>query len=139
MSEFVLDDDLMTLRALEGCSPALLQDLFQRVARHLLTQKAKARLLQGGCRYLDDAGRRCAVGCLIRPGEYDASIEGYDSDSDAVHRVLERSGVPVAHRAVRDLLGVLRRLHDHAEVEDWPYFLGRVATLNGFEMPCPKN
>lgn len=125
---------------MEGCEHGVLADLFRRIARHLLTQNAKARNDKGGCRYWQpDTGRKCAVGCLIRPDFYVETIEGREADSDEVLQVLERSGVSVAHRAVRDLLLMLQRVHDHEAVEDWAHVLTHMAKENGFEMPCQKN
>jgi len=118
----------------------VLEDLFSRISRHLLKQNAKAKNDKGACRYFQpDTGRKCAVGCLIRPDTYVETIEGCEVDSDEVRQVLEHSGVSVAHRAVRDLLILLQRVHDHEDVEDWAHVLTHMAKENGFEMPCLKN
>lgn len=45
------------------------QDIFNRVAGHLLTQKVAAKDANENCIYLDEAtGNRCAIGCLIPDG-----------------------------------------------------------------------
>lgn len=103
MSQKFIEPFAMRLPDLEGCDEGVLNDLFGQVARHLLTQKAKAKSPGGGCRYLDDAGLRCAVGCLIRPDVYNPTIEGCASDSTEVLHLLTLSGVPVVHRAVREV------------------------------------
>lgn len=126
----------MRLHNVEGCDAGLLDDLFGRVARHLIKQSAKAKGSGGGCRYLAEDGKQCAVGCLIRPDAYVATMEGSEVDSDEVLRVLEQSGIATAHRAVRELLRLLQRVHDHEAVADWASALSHIAADNGFEMPC---
>lgn len=52
-----------------------LQQVFDRVATHLLTQGEPA--MQGrDCRYRGPAGTSCAVGCLLAEEEYDPKLEG---------------------------------------------------------------
>ena len=41
------------------------QEVFDRVARHLLKQNAKATSPRGGCSYRTKEGLSCAVGCLL--------------------------------------------------------------------------
>ncbi len=41
------------------------QEIFDKVATHLLTQNEKALNSVGGCVYRTDKGLKCAVGCLI--------------------------------------------------------------------------
>jgi len=50
---------------------ATLQETFDKVARHLLTQQAKAEQPDGNCAYRGEHGRKCAVGCLISDEEYE--------------------------------------------------------------------
>ena len=88
-----------------------LQEVFDRVASHLLTQSARSLLPDGsGCAYRGANGRMCAVGCLIADYEYEAidllfrhecepgtteeeqdSIEG--TLWSAVCRVMNRAGI----------------------------------------------
>lgn len=53
------------------------QEIFDRVATHLLRQNAVAS--RGGCCvYRDDQGRKCAVGALIPDEIYSPRMEGHN-------------------------------------------------------------
>ncbi len=88
-----------------------LQQIFDAVATHLLSQPGPAMAPAGTCRYRTSDGRMCAVGCLIPDDRYDPGIEGYT--------VLENQSVwdalpPHIHeiRNVRSLLSDLQSVHD---------------------------
>lgn len=72
------------------------QELFDTVARHLLTQRRQSKVVGGQCRYRweDPWGRvlRCAIGCLIPDEAYKPSYEGrpVDSVNEAYRIVGER-------------------------------------------------
>lgn len=54
------------------------QEIFNKVALHLVTQNVKAIDIYGACKYLDRrAGRKCAIGCLIPDGH---PAQAYDGD-----------------------------------------------------------
>lgn len=115
------------------------QKIFDRVARHLLTQNKKA--WRGNvCSYRDTDGLTCAVGCLIPPERYEARFEGLDiSRPDgldsrgearaALYAALHAAGVD-AKRSER-LLRHLQSVHDDYNVEEWPEDLARVACAHG--------
>ena len=53
------------------------QEIFDRVARHLLTQgKASYDATRGMCMYRGPDGLKCAAGILILDNAYDPSLEG---------------------------------------------------------------
>ena len=52
------------------------QEIFDRVAIHLMTQGHPAVNEDGDCRYRGERGTSCAVGCLIPDELYDPEIEG---------------------------------------------------------------
>jgi hypothetical protein len=53
------------------------QRIFNRVYKHLLTQKERAYDEKyGACSYLDSEGRKCAVGCLIPDGHPGQKFRG---------------------------------------------------------------
>lgn len=82
------------------------KELFQRVKDHLLKQKVKSINSQGMCRYLDEKGHKCAIGCLI---------ENYQPEMEAwpVEKVVSRIGLN--EHAV--LLFALQWIHDN--LDNW--------------------
>lgn len=101
------------------------QEIFDRVVRHLLSQKQKAAIddVYGNtrCRYRTPDGLRCAVGCLIPDDAYDPSIEGFavgDLLTSEVptlctlRRSLEAGGVPCHDSGAVALLRELQTIHD---------------------------
>lgn len=56
------------------------QETFDKVATHLITQRAASRDYSG-CRYRGPDGLKCAVGCLITDEYYHPGIEGLTVDS----------------------------------------------------------
>lgn len=116
------------------------QQLFDKVATHLLAQKAPA-MSCGGCMYRGDDGMMCAVGCLIDDKAYSPRLEGLSlSDKgggsaevivDAVRRSIGRD---LDHDEIA-MLRELQQLHDNAggvaptgDVDQWPEGLRKIAT-----------
>jgi hypothetical protein len=97
------------------------QEVFNYVARHLLTQNKKAALSlhSTSCRYLTTDGLRCAAGCLIAPSEYKEEFEG--NSWPALVRELK---VPNTHC---HLIGILQVTHDNYSPKDWLTQLNCVA------------
>lgn len=112
-----------------------LQEIFDKVAKHLLTQNAQS-IAEGICRYRDPEGRKCAVGCLIPDACYLPSIEGRTitegqlSYAGPLRRVLERSGIPT-DKTTFSLLRSLQGVHDDHAPADWPHRLKIVAEDHG--------
>lgn len=54
------------------------QEIFDKVASHLLRQNAKSVVTAGaiGCSYRGIEGRKCAIGILIDDDEYEPEMEG---------------------------------------------------------------
>lgn len=101
---------------------ATAQQVFDKVARHLLTQNARAT--NGtSCKYLEGS-LKCAAGCLIDENEYKTTFE------NASWSVLEgRGDVPKEHA---DMIRELQRIHDtYDNVLSWPYHLRRFAGEEG--------
>lgn len=88
---------------------ATAQEVFDQVARHLLTQKAKA--LDGNlCVYLADDGLKCAAGCLIDSKEIN-KISGGDWAALVISEQ-----VPKNHM---DLICKLQSIHDDFNPDRW--------------------
>ncbi len=58
------------------CEEYECQAVFDKVVKHLLTQKRRSEGKQG-CAYRGKDGDMCAVGCLISDKAYDPEIEGH--------------------------------------------------------------
>jgi len=110
------------------------QELFDKVAKHLLTQKAKAMRVMGyepRCAYRGEDGKSCAVGCLIDDTEYAPWMEGNPVDW------LFDMDLPLTLREKlegnRGLLLDLQEVHDEYEVENWEQALRNLAKSHDLE------
>lgn len=103
------------------------QQVFDQVARHLLTQNAKALAWSGGCQYrleLDDGTvLKCAVGCFIANDEYDTQIEGEIYGSHNFNEFFWFKG-EAPHLT---LLRSLQNLHDMYSAGVWKGELKQIA------------
>ena len=70
------------------------QQIFDKVATHLLTQGAKS-MMGDTCRYRGSNGAKCAVGCLIKDDHYDPILELRSSRSELVKEALIKSKVDI--------------------------------------------
>lgn len=121
-----------------------LQEIFDKAARHLLTQNARSvgafGVGAGACAYRGKGGRKCAVGIFIDDDYYQESMEGESA------LTLVR-GYPRALKSVfgepsddevfteteqAHLLGELQRVHDGCEPSEWPQRLAFLAS--GFNL-----
>jgi len=104
--------------------PKKAQTVFNKVARHLLTQKKRSKN-RDNCLYHSKNGLKCAAGCLIPDEQYDA--------------IKDKEGKPwrylVRHRLVSsshmNLIELLQHVHDIEKIKHWKYSLRRVATIFG--------
>jgi len=90
------------------------QQIFDTVARHLFTQGKAAQDDSGMCRYRNEDGTRCAVGCLIPDELYDPRMETHgfaqliqEFRADLPDFMLEGQNP--------NLLARLQRVHDLSE------------------------
>lgn len=110
------------------------QEIFDKVAIHLLTQKKRSiSESEGGCLYKGPNGLKCAVGCLFT-GNFDTSeLEGEAVFSSEVRCALQSLGVIDSNESDQvedqvDLLSELQEIHDEMPPEDWRMHLLRLAT-----------
>lgn len=117
-----------------------MQDIFDTVANHLLTQGKQAKTqISGSCVYRDEDDNKCAVGCLILDEDYDKAMEGGtirqqirtaltgELETGCVTHVgsllvvtaLVKHGVNVYDEQVQDLLYRLQDTHDGSSYEMW--------------------
>ncbi|RWB08803.1 MAG: hypothetical protein EOQ39_18680 [Mesorhizobium sp.] len=107
------------------------QEIFDKVATHLLTQNAKSQDLLGGtCLYRGSKGLTCAVGCLISDEAYAKGMEG-----SAFTNLMEvwSMRLPVWFPANQQLLAALQRCHDSLDVDHWRSRLAEIADDFGLE------
>ena len=123
---------------LETLSQATAQEVFDQVARHLLTQN-KMSLGDSGlkdfpdCRYRNDDGLTCAAGCLISEDEYYMKVASYEGRGWAT--LVVKGIAPDAHWK---LIWELQKIHDSNRVSDWPKRLLEVAFKNDLEYTVLK-
>ena len=114
---------------------SVLQELFDKIATHLLTQGARSESSIGRCLYRGDFGSKCAVGCLISDEEYDPKMEGssvpcekeyaYPSAGTLIlQRWMESHGYGTA---VGLFLVGMQKIHDAKDPPSWRYYLALAA------------
>lgn len=86
---------------------ATAQQVFDHVARHLITQGGPAVDDNGTCMYRDPDGLQCAAGCLIGDDEYDRE----DMEFKTWSQLVKLDQVPTTHFA---LITALQSAHDLA-------------------------
>lgn len=107
-----------------------LQELFDRVYVHLLSQNEPAKAWAPSvcnelCRYRGDRGRKCAIGVLIPDNLYIQQME-QETISDTFRRI--------GWECPQGLERALRRLqiiHDETSPTHWNYLLKRFAEDHG--------
>lgn len=118
------------------------QEIFDTVARHLLTQNQDC-VGEDGALYHGEGNLRCAIGCLIPDALYAPSIENIAVDGITGILGDKEATVPADVLRIRDhfkaliapeeweractLMDRLQRVHDIGEVRDWPENLWRTA------------
>ena len=106
------------------------QQVFDVVARHLLTQNARCSS-HGECLYRYD-GMKCAIGRLIPDELYDPVVEGagviYGSIAKKDNSEKLWAMLPVRRTETMSvLLNELQKVHDDNDPEDWRQLLSDVA------------
>jgi hypothetical protein len=88
------------------------QEIFDKVAAHLLTQGVRS---QGGdmCLYRGPDGTKCAAGSLIPDALYTPDIEGQTWPVPSLRDVLPFT------RAQNELIRELQWVHDGKDCQDW--------------------
>ncbi len=95
-----------------------LQTIYTQVLQHLARQGEAAISEEGNCQYLDNMGRKCAVGCLIPAAAYYPNLEGASVNSPNLANILSPADKLVIELGIattdahRSLLSELQTLHD---------------------------
>ena len=104
---------------LKNINEFTLQEIFDRVAKHLLNQNEIAKDYSGKCLYRvkkDNKVLLCAVGCLIPDKDYSENMEE-QSINDLFRRYYAQYEQPDTLRL--ELLQGLQEIHDYRNVIDW--------------------
>lgn len=104
----------------------ILQNLFDTIKQHLLTQNEQAtRIDNDDCVYRSSSGLKCAVGILIPDDEYIYTLEN-KGVTHVLENVKSLNYLQKNNKAI-SLLENLQNLHDNQPVEDWPDALEEIA------------
>lgn len=114
----------VTLATLEQSTA---QEVFDHVAKHLLTQKTKCVSdeskddfgIMSRCAYKNKHSMSCAAGCIIADNEYKIDMEG-KTWIDLIRYKM----VPEAHY---ELIDNLQAAHDLKKPQEWPTAIQAVA------------
>ena len=102
------------------------QEIFEKVAKHLLTQGKKSVYAHGDgdtlCSYKSPDGLQCAIGILIKDEFYFPGMEGQRATGKDVFRALERSlpNFPVWDN--REFLQGLQHIHDDHDPPEMAWY-----------------
>lgn len=111
---------MITLKTL---AEATSQQVFDQVAKHLLTQNEQSQLAPGTCTYrvINEDGKvlKCAAGCLMSNEEYFPEFEGVSWGG-----LVGRGVAPKEHTL---LIQELQILHDTRPAPYWPLLLREFA------------
>ncbi len=107
------------------CEEYECQAVFDKVVKHLLTQKRQS-MSKDCCAYRGKDGDMCAVGCLISDKAYDPEIEGSSVFHLRVQENLADSGVPIYNK-MQFLLADLQSIHDARPISLWKVYLKELA------------
>ena len=111
------------------------QEIFNTVAKHLLTQNKRSEATDGLCMYRSDAGLRCAIGCLIPDEKYSAALEGMGMDRSEV-----KNALPDKYQcADMSFLCSLQSIHDACSTWSWKEELRGFANNYGLSSAAVLN
>ena len=116
------------------------QEVVDTVAKHLREQGERSMAEDGDgdpmCAYRGEAGRMCAIGCLISDGRYRPQWEGIGVNHSMANVVYGRE----AGANERRLLRALQNLHDFAPPADFRGWVNdNLRTLcNRFRLVYPE-
>lgn len=100
------------------------QEVFNKVAKHLLKQGERAVDDGGACQYhVPNSKKRCAVGCLITKRYYKENMEDYGPEELFFEFPKEMKNLRLNKRRHKIILDELQDLHDNDYAdpkEEWP-------------------
>lgn len=116
------------------------QEIFNRIAVHLLSQKDRSvddSVDDYQCVYRGPGGIKCAIGCLITDDAYTDKLENNNIYDYKVQSALIKSGViDRADASVIDFLARMQEIHDDTDVVDWKRALIALAKKFKLDFSC---
>lgn len=114
---------------------ATAQQVFDQVAKHLLTQKKRAYdAAQDKCLYR--YGKlKCAAGCLMTDKEYKPEMDSASQGGGSWDSLIVSEMVPDVHGG---LISALQKVHDQREPSQWRSSLSCVAVDHGLKYDLKK-
>ena len=115
------------------------QEIFDTIAKHLLTQNQKSLDNTGKCVYKSALGLSCAVGCLLKDkdttdyegiGVVDLRNALMDRNHKNLYQDLLSVNIPDTDEAF-NLLAYLQIIHDSFQPVKWQYHLKVLAEQQG--------
>jgi len=108
------------------------QEVFDKVATHLLTQKVKSDE-NGYCMYRGPNGLKCAIGCLIPDDMFMPYFNGCDVNGLPLKIIMH-----IGARNNEDLLFLsrLQLIHDNHAPNEWKNLLYDFANRNHLAWTC---
>lgn len=112
------------------------QEIFEKVAKHLLTQGCRAEVM-GSCKYLTGDGLKCAVGCLIPDGHEGQRSSKNSNGLLSYFPDLEPFILPQDMYRLTAFMFIraLQDVHDDVEVQYWKQGLRTVAERYNLTIP----
>jgi hypothetical protein len=122
-----------------------LQNVFDTVAKHLLTQNKRSEntiVQEDGiadtiCAYRGENGLKCAIGALIKDEFYQPSLENQTPASNQVQNALKASGIEVGEDFTAEsnywFLQELQMVHDDFDPKNWLVELNQLASNYGLK------
>ena len=107
------------------------QEIFDRVATHLLSQGRRSMGANDSCASRGHDGLQCAVGCLIPDELYRYELEGWSPTSGVVGGVLRQALGQVLGWQRQSLLDQLQTVHDVSMLQSWRRGLHGIALSHG--------
>lgn len=117
------------------------QEIFDKVAKHMLTQNRKS-VIGNTCAYFADDGTKCAVGCLIPPTIYDPLMEKTGAIANVMSEAMANKfsfkkktneWLVENFSEHMPLLASLQLAHDQMEVINWKVNLKGIASAYNIE------
>jgi len=108
------------------------QDIFNKVAEHLLKQNARCQNDEDSCKYRGENNTSCAVGCLLPDSLYSIIMEG-----ETIIGLFEKFPKVKTFLGAKNtyLLRKLQDIHDDEKVENWSILLIEVAEEEKLDLP----
>lgn len=125
------------------------QEIFNKVASHLLKQNAKSEIFKeslnktvyayGGeneylnktvCAYRGENGCKCGIGILIPDEKYNPSLECHTVNNTNVLEALE-DGIDIYEEEMPTFLCRLQEIHDYNDTKNWKSSLKYFACQEG--------